>query len=60
MKLKKKLFLKKVTISNLSEKHMNDLRGGNTGSCGCGSSGVRGDTVNFCAACAPGPCPEVE
>ncbi|MGD2085724.1 MAG: class I lanthipeptide [Candidatus Aminicenantes bacterium] len=30
MKPKKKLFLKKMTISNLSEKHMNNLRGGDT------------------------------
>ena len=60
MKSKKMKFsLKKVTISNLSEKGMNDLRGGNTGTCTCGTSGVVG-TKEFCAACAPGGCPVVE
>jgi hypothetical protein len=33
MKAKKKLFLKKVTISNLSGKHMNELRGGSNPPC---------------------------
>ncbi|MGD2085725.1 MAG: TIGR04149 family rSAM-modified RiPP [Candidatus Aminicenantes bacterium] len=58
MKTKKTLFLKKVTIANLSQKDMNHLRGGITPSLQC-TSGVVG-TVNFCAACYETGCNPVE